>query len=74
MGCRLNRHKRHIRRELIGWELMGCRHNRHIRPNRRELIGCRHIRHKRPNRRELMGESLLAGSLMGYDIIAFTRK
>ena len=66
------RHKRHIRPNRQ--ELIGCRHKRHIRPNRRELMGCRLNRHKRPNRRELMGESLLAGSLMGYDIIAFTRK
>ena len=34
MGCRLNRHKRLIRQELIG-----CRHIRHKRPNRLELMG-----------------------------------
>ena len=50
MGCRLNRHKRHIRLELMRRELMGCRLNRHKRHIRRELIGYRHIRHKRPNR------------------------
>ena len=34
MGCRLNRHKRHIRQELID-----CRLNRHKRHIRQELDG-----------------------------------
>ena len=66
MGCR---HKRHIRPNRQ--ELIGCRLNRHKRHIRQELMGCRLNRHIR---RELMGESLLAGSLIGYDIFAFTRK
>ena len=57
MGCRLNRHKRHIRQELIG-----CRHIRHKRPNRLELMGCRHKRHIR---QELIGESLIGWELNG---------